>query len=348
MGLMAAAVLAHGDMVKSLGMLVVGLLLGMVGTDVSSGTKRFGFGYYELADGISVVILAVGLFAIAEIVSNLGDQENRGFFRGTIKHLFPRLDDLKQSAGAIFRGTAIGAFFGVLPGTTPSIAAFSSYMLEKKIAKDPSRFGKGAIEGVAGPESANNADAQCKFIPMLALGIPASGTMALMLGALMIHGIAPGPTMMTRNPELFWGLVASMWIGNLLLVMLNLPLIGLWVSLLKVPYRFLFPAIMAFSVVGIFTTNNSTFDIYLLAIFGIVGVAWRLLECSPVPLVLGLILGPMMEENLRRSLQVSDGDPTVFVTRPLSLAFLVTTALILLVAALPAVRRVTASGDPDT
>ena len=339
MGLVAAAVLAHGDMSKSLAMVVLGLLLGIVGSDVSSGIKRFTFQIFELADGIGFVVIAVGLFAVGEIVSNLGDPEERQVFTSGVRNLFPTWPDLKQSFGAIVRGTALGGFFGVLPGTTPAIASFSSYMLEKKLARDPSRFGRGAIEGVAGPEAANNADAQCKFIPMLTLGIPASGTMALMLGALMIHGIAPGPSVMTEKPDLFWGLVASMWIGNLLLVVLNLPLVGLWVALLRVPYRLLFPAIMVFSAVGIYSSSNVAFDIYLTALFGVIGIAWRLLECNPVPMLLGFVLGPMMEENLRRALQVSRGDPAVFVTRPISLAFIAVTALILLAMVLPAIRK---------
>jgi TctA family transporter len=339
MGLVAAAVLAHGDMSKSLAMVVLGLLLGVVGSDVSSGVKRFTFGIFELADGIGFVVIAVGLFAVGEIMSNLSDPEERQVFTSGVKNLFPTVDDLKRSFGPIVRGTALGGFFGVLPGTTPAIASFSSYMLEKKLAEDPSRFGRGAIEGVAGPEAANNADAQCKFIPMLTLGIPASGTMALMLGALMIHGITPGPGVMTEKPDLFWGLVASMWIGNLLLVVLNLPLVGLWVSLLRVPYRLLFPAIMVFSAVGIYSTSNVSFDIYLTAIFGILGIAWRVLECSPVPMLLGFVLGPMMEENLRRALQVSRGDLSVFLTRPISLAFIAVTVLILVVMILPAVRQ---------
>jgi putative tricarboxylic transport membrane protein len=339
MGLVAAAVLAQGDMVKSLAMVVLGLLLGIVGSDVSSGIKRFTFGMFELADGIGFVVIAVGIFAVGEIISNLSDPEEREVFTSGVTHLYPTLDDLRHSFGAIVRGTALGGFFGVLPGTTPAIASFSSYMLEKKLARDPSRFGRGAIEGLAGPESANNADAQCKFIPMLTLGIPASGTMALMLGALMIHGIAPGPGVMTEKPDLFWGLIASMWIGNLMLVVLNLPLVGLWVSLLRVPYRLLFPGIMVFSAVGIYSSSNVAFDIYLTALFGIVGIAWRLLECSPIPMLLGFVLGPMMEENLRRALQVSRGDPSVLLTRPISLAFLVATVLILVVMILPAVRQ---------
>src|SRR4029450_7397239 len=272
MGLVAAAVLAHGNMVKSLAMAVVGLLLG--------------------SDGPAVVTIAVGVFALGEILSNLSDPEKRQVFTSKVTNLFPTREDLKRSFGPIVRGTGVGAFFGVLPGTTPGMACFSSYMIEKKLGKDPARFGQGAIEGVAGPESANNADAQCKFIPMLTLGIPASGTMALMLGALMIYGIAPGPQVMTEKPDLFWGLIASMWIGNVMLLVLNLPLIGMWVSLLKLPYRLLFPAIMVFSAIGIYSVNNSPFDIYLMAIFGILGIVWRLLDCSPVPMMLGFVLGP--------------------------------------------------------
>ncbi len=335
MGLVTAAVLAQGDMVKSLAM----VLLGIVGADVNSGIKRFTFGFYELADGIGFVVIAVGVFAVGEIISNLSESEERQVFTSKVGSLYPTMQDLKQSFGAIVRGTALGAFFGVLPGTTPSIASFGSYMLEKKLAKDPSRFGRGAIEGVAAPESANNADAQCKFIPMLTLGIPASGTMALMLGALIIHGITPGPGVMTEKPDLFWGLVASMWIGNVMLVVLNLPLVGLWVSLLKIPYRLLFPAIMVFSAIGIYSSNNVSFDVYLAALFGLLGVVWRMLGCNPVPMLLGFVLGPMMEENLRRALQVSRGDPSVFVRRPISLGFILATILILVVMVLPAVQK---------
>jgi TctA family transporter len=248
------------------------------------------------------------------------------------------MNDLKVSAGPIMRGTLIGAFFGVLPGTGPAIASFSSYMVEKKMAKDPSRFGKGAIEGVAGPESANNADAQCKFIPMLTLGIPASAVMALMLGALTIQGIAPGPQVMTQKPDLFWGLVASMWIGNLMLVILNLPLVGMWVQLLKVPYRLLFPAIMAFSCIGIYSVNNSSMELYLTALFGVVGFLWMKTDCPPAPMLLGFVLGPLMEENLRRALLISRGDATVFLTRPISLGFVIATVLILIVMGMPAIR----------
>jgi putative tricarboxylic transport membrane protein len=333
MGLVAAAVLAQGDMAKSLAMVAMGLLLGIVGTDVNSGVPRFSFGFNELIDGIGFVVIAVGVFAVGEIIANLGDPAERQVFTSQVINLFPTREDLKASFGPILRGTGIGAFFGVLPGTGPAIASLSSYLVEKKLAADPSRFGRGAIEGVAGPESANNADAQCKFIPMLTLGLPASGVMALMLGALTIHGIQPGPEVMNQRPELFWGLIASMWIGNLMLVVLNLPLVGLWVKMLKVPYRLLFPAIMAFSAIGIYSVNNSAFELYLTAVFGVIGFVWMKLGCSPAPMLLGFVLGPMMEENLRRALLMSRGDPSVFLSRPISLSFLITTVAILIVMA---------------
>ena len=339
MGLVAAAVLAQGDMIKSLAMVAVGLLLGSVGSDVNTGVQRFSFGITELSDGIGFIVLAVGVFAIGEIISNLGDKEERRIFASKVTHLYPTRDDMKRSIGPILRGTALGSFFGVLPGTGPAIASFASYMLEKKVSKDPSRFGHGAIEGVAAPEAANNADAQCKFIPMLTLGLPASGVMALMLGALTIQGIQPGPEVMTQRPDLFWGLVASMWIGNLMLVVLNLPMIGVWVKLLQVPYRLLFPAIMAFSAIGIYSVNSSSFEIYLTAAFGIFGFVCMKLGFPMAPMLLGYVLGPMMEENLRRSMLQAGGDPTVFVTRPLSLAFIIATVLILLVMVVPAVRQ---------
>jgi TctA family transporter len=338
MGLVAAAVLAQGDMVKSLAMVALGLLFGIVGTDVNTGVQRFTFGVTELSDGIGFIVVAVGVFAIGEIISNLGGKEERRVFTAKVSHLFPSRDDLRRSIGPILRGTGVGSFFGVLPGTGPAIASFASYMLEKKLADDPSRFGKGAIEGVAAPESANNADAQCKFIPMLTLGLPASGVMALMLGALTIQGIQQGPEVMAMRPDLFWGLVASMWIGNFMLVVLNLPLIGLWVKLLQVPYRLLFPAIMAFSAIGIYSVNNSSFEIYLTALFGIFGFVCVKLGFPPAPMLLGYVLGPMMEENLRRSMLQSGGDPIVFVTRPISVAFIAATVLILVAMVVPAVR----------
>jgi putative tricarboxylic transport membrane protein len=346
MGLVAAAVLAQGDMVKSLSMLVLGLLLGCVGTDLESGMLRFTFGIYELSDGVGFTIIAVALFAVPEIVKNLEVPEQQEVFTDKVTGLMPTLADLKASALPIVRGTAVGAFFGVLPGVGPVTSSFCAYMLEKKLAKDPTRFGRGAIEGVAAPEAANNAAAQCSFIPTLTLGIPSNPVMALFLGALLIHGITPGPQVMVKNPALFWGIIASMWIGNLLLVLLNLPLVGIWVKMLKVPYRWMFPSILMFCCVGNYSVNNSPTEIYLTAGIGILGYILVKLNCDPAPLVLGYVLGPMMEESLRRAMLLSRGDPTVFFTRPLSLVFiLVTVFLIILMIIAPAMRRKSKSGD---
>ncbi len=340
MGLMASAVLAHGSLLKAMAMIILGLLFGIVGTDVNSGMSRFAFGVSGLTDGISFVVIAMGLFGFAEIVNNLeGGGSKRDLLFQKIKNIWPTMDDFRRSWRPAMRGTAIGAFFGTLPGAGPTIAAFSTYALEKKVAKDPSRFGKGAIEGVAGPESANNAAAQCAFIPTLTLGIPGSGTMALMLGALTIQGIAPGPQVMTQRPELFWGLIASMWIGNGMLVLLNLPLIGLWVRLLTVPYRMLFPAIMCFMAIGVFSVNNQALDINMTLLFGFLGYIFVKLKCEPAPLILAFVLGPLMEENLRRALLISRGDATVFLTRPISAGFLIATALFLVIMLAPAVRK---------
>ncbi len=339
-GLVASAVLAHGSLVKALGMILVGLLFGIVGTDVNSGMSRFTFGLPGLSDGIGFVVIAMAFFGLGEIIKNLETPDDqRQVFTDKVTGLMPRWEDIKMSAGAIVRGTGLGAFFGTLPGTGPVVAAFATYAMEKKLAKDNSQFGKGDIRGVAGPESANNAAAQTAFIPTLTLGIPGSGVMALMLGAMMIQGIAPGPQVMTNRPDLFWGLIASMWIGNLMLVILNLPLIGMWVQLLKVPYRILFPAILMFMCIGTYSLNNSIQDPILMAFFGIVGYAFMKFGCEAAPMLLGFILGPLMEENLRRALLISRGDPTVFVTRPISLTFLILAAASLLVIILPAVRK---------
>src|SRR3989304_5694362 len=340
MALIAASCLAHGDTVKSLAMVFLGLLLGIIGTDVNSGMARYSFGIAELTDGIGFTVIAVGLFAISEIVKNLesGGEEVHEVFTD-IKHVYPTVDDLRLSTGPIIRGTAVGSFIGTLPGTGPAISSFASYMIEKKVAKDPSRFGKGAIEGVAGPEAANNSAAQTAFIPTLTLGIPGSGVMALMLGALTIQGIAPGPQAMTSKPDLFWGLIASMWIGNLLLVVLHLPLVGLWVQLLKVPYRWLFPSIIMFCAVGNYSINNSAMDLYLVGAMGILGYILMKLECPPAPLILGFVLGPLMEENLRRALLISRGDPTVFFTRPISLTFMLLSAFVLIIMIVPQMRK---------
>ena len=339
MALVASAVMSRGDAVKGLAMVVLGLLLGIVGTDVNSGMSRYTFGVPELSDGIGFTVIAVGLFAVAEIVVNLERTDIPEVYTRKIENLMPTGRDLRDSSWPIVRGTAVGAFFGLLPGTGPALSSFATYMLEKKIARDPSRFGNGAIEGVAAPEAANNAAAQTNFIPMLTLGIPGTATMALMLGALTMQGIEPGPQVIASKPELFWGLIASMWIGNLMLVVLNLPLVGLWVRLLRVPYRWLFPSIIMFCCIGNFSVNNNPTDVYLCAAVGVLGYVLARLDCEPAPLILGYVLGPLLEENLRRALLISRGDPTVFFTRPISLAFMIATLLVLAVMIAPALRH---------
>jgi TctA family transporter len=285
------------------------------------------------------VVVAMGFFGFADIISRLEQKEKREIFTHEVRGLMPTWADLKASGGAVLRGTAVGSLLGLVPGSGPIICSFASYTVEKRLAKEPSRFGKGAIEGVAGPESANNAAAQTTFIPMLTLGIPGTATMALMLGALMIHGIPPGPQVMTQHPQLFWGLIASMWLGNLMLVLLNLPLIGIWVRLLTVPYRWLYPAILLFSCVGIYSLSSSPLDVILSALFGLLGYVLIKVGCEPAPMLLGFILGPLMEQNLRRALLLSRGDPSVFFTRPISLAFMLAAVLMLLVMLAPAVRH---------
>ena len=338
MALVASAVMTQGDAVKGLAMVVLGLIVGVVGVDVNSGMARYSFGIPELVDGIGFTVVAVGLFAVAEIVMNLESREPREVYTGKVTGLMPTARDIKDAAWPAVRGTVVGSCFGILPGTGPALSSFATYMLEKKLARDPSRFGRGAIEGVAAPEAANNAAAQTAFIPMLTLGIPASATMALMLAALTLQGIATGPQVMLEKPDLFWGLIASMWIGNCLLVVLNLPLVGLWVKLLTVPYRWLFPSIIVFCCIGNYSVNNNPFDVYLCALIGVLGYALVKLECEPAPLLLGYVLGPLLEENLRRALLLSRGDPTVFVTRPISGAFTIATVLIFIIMVVPAVR----------
>ncbi|MCC7079154.1 MAG: tripartite tricarboxylate transporter permease [Burkholderiales bacterium] len=339
MALVCASVVGSGSLLKSLGMVVVGLLIGIVGTDVNSGRLRFTFGVDELSDGIGIPVVAMGVFGLAEIIRNLsGPEMTQTILKGKIKGLMPRWQDFKISFGPILRGCSIGAVFGPLPGLGGTMSAFTSYMAEKKLAKDPSRFGKGAIEGVAGPESANNACAQTTFIPMLTLGVPPSASMAIMLGAMMIQGIIPGPQVMTSRPELFWGLIASMWIGNLMLVLLNLPLIGIWVKLLQVPYRLLFPIIMSFMAIGVYSLNTTGVDVLLMAFFGFAAYILARLGCSFPQVILAMVLGPAMEENLRRSLQLSDGDPSVFFTRPISGAIMIATGALLLLFIVPALR----------
>jgi TctA family transporter len=339
LGLIAAVVLASGGMLKAIAMVLVGLLLGSVGTDVSSGVQRFTFGSFELVDGIDFVALAMGLFAFSDIMANARSSGARALSTESIGGLWPNREEFRASWPAVLRGTALGSVLGLLPGGGATLSSFASYTIEKKLSATPERFGRGAPAGVAAPEAANNAGAQSSFIPMLTLGIPSNGVMALMIGALMIHDIVPGPQVMTANADLFWALVASMWIGNLMLVVINLPLIGLWVKLLKVPYVILFPAILVFSTVGLFSVKNSVGAIYAGAIIGILGYLLSRLKCEPAPLLLGFILGPMVEEYMRRALLLSRGDPSVFVTRPLSAAMLALAAVLLVTIVSPLVRR---------
>lgn len=338
MALVAAGALVHGSLLKGMGMVLLGILVGLAGTDVNSGIERFTFGLPGLIEGVDFVVIAMGLFAIAEIVTNVGAPQNREIRATKITGLMPSRADLRQSWGPIFRGTAIGAVFGVLPGVGQTVASFAAYALEKKISRDPSRFGKGAIEGVAAPEAANNAAAQTHFIPTLTLGIPGGATMALMLGALLIHGVTPGPKVMTQHPELFWGLVASMWIGNVLLVILNLPLVGIWVRMLTVPYRWLYPMVLVFSCLGVYTLNSNPTDVTFAAFFGLIGYIFRKLDNEVAPFILGFVLGPLLEENFRRALVQSHGDLNVFLLRPISAAFLVAAAAFLVLMIVPAIR----------
>jgi putative tricarboxylic transport membrane protein len=340
LGLIGAVVLASGSLIKAICMILLGLLLGQINTDVISGVARFSFDIPELSDGIGFVVIAMGVFGFGEIIANLGTPaEHREVFTKAVKGLWPTKRDFHDAYPAVLRGTALGSILGVLPGGGALLSSFASYTVEKKLAKDPSRFGKGAIQGVAGPESANNAGAQTSFIPMLTLGIPPNAVMALMIGAMTIKGIQPGPQVMTSNPSLFWGLIASMWVGNLMLIVLNLPLIGIWIKLLTVPYRFLFPAIVVFCCIGLYTLNNNAFDVYMAALFSLVGYVFYKLKCEPAPLLLGFILGPMMEEHLRRALLLARGDWTTFATRPLSAGLLLAAAAMVLVVALPSINK---------
>jgi putative tricarboxylic transport membrane protein len=340
LGLIGAVVLASGSLIKAIAMIILGLLLGQINTDVISGVPRYSFDIAELTDGISFVAIAMGVFGFGEIIANLGrPAEHREVFTKDVKGLWPTKEDFKLAWPAVVRGTALGSVLGVLPGGGALLSSFAAYTVEKKLAKDNSRFGKGDIRGVAGPESANNAGSQTSFIPMLTLGIPPNAVMALMVGAMTIKGIQPGPQVMTSNPELFWGLIASMWVGNAMLIVLNLPLIGIWIKLLTVPYRMLFPAILAFCCIGLFTLNNNNFDVYMAVLFGLAGYIFYKLGCEAAPLLLGLILGPMMEENLRRALLLSRGDWTAFLTRPLSAGLLIAAALMIVVVAMPSIRK---------
>jgi putative tricarboxylic transport membrane protein len=339
LGLVFAVVLARGSVLKAICMIVLGLLLATVGTDLVTGQERLTLGIQELSDGVDFASMAMGIFGFAEIIKNLESPEARDVVRGRIGSLLPSRDDLKQAAMPILRGTFIGSILGILPGNGAVLGPFASYTIEKKIAKDPKRFGRGAIEGVAGPESANNAGAQTAFIPLLTLGIPPNAVMALMVGAMTIHGIVPGPQVMTKNPELFWGMVASMWLGNLMLLIINLPLVGMWVKLLKVPYRMMFPAILIFCCIGIYSINNSTADVLFTAFFAVFGYALLKFGFEPAPMLLGFVLGKLMEEKLRQAMILSRGSFMTFVERPLSGALLVAALLMLVVAVLPAMRK---------
>jgi putative tricarboxylic transport membrane protein len=341
-GLIGAVVLASGSLIKAIGMIVLGLLLGQINTDVISGVPRYSFDIPELTDGIGFVAIAMGVFGFGEIITNLSQPaESREVFTKDVKGLWPTMQDFKDAFPAVLRGTTLGSLLGVLPGGGALLASFAAYTVEKKMKMKPGEvpFGQGNIRGVAGPESANNAGAQTSFIPMLTLGIPPNAVMALMVGAMTIKGIQPGPQVMTSNPQLFWGLIASMWVGNLMLIILNLPLIGIWIKLLTVPYRFLFPAIMVFCSIGLYTLNNNAFDVYLGAIFAVVGYVFYKLGCEAAPLLLGFILGPMMEENLRRALLLSRGDWFTFVTRPLSGVLLALAVFMIVIVSLPSLKK---------
>jgi putative tricarboxylic transport membrane protein len=339
LGLMFAVVLARGSVLKALAMIVFGILLSTVGTDLETGEERLTFGWSEISDGIDFAVIAMGMFGFAEIIRNLENPETRDVVKMKVGRLLPNLAEMKQAAFPILRGTFIGSFLGLLPGNGAVLGPFAAYTVEKKLAKDPSRFGKGAIEGVAGPESANNGGAQTAFIPLLTLGIPPNAVMALMVGAMTIHGIVPGPQIMTKQPQLFWGMIASMWLGNLMLLIINLPLIGLWVRLLKVPYRLMFPSIVLFCCIGIYSVNNSPIDVVMTAGFGLFGYALIKFGFEPAPMLLGVVLGKLMEEKLRQALVISRGSFMTFVERPLSAGLLAIALLIIVVALLPSIRK---------
>ena len=331
MGLMSASTIGSDSPLKGIAMVIVGIVFGLVGQDVSSGTPRFTFGSLELLDGVGLVALVIGIFCVAEVISSLrtGFVETASQFVVTLRSMIPTRDDLRRSWAPILRGTAVGSFFGALPGTGALIASFASYAIERKVADDPSRFGKGAIEGLVAPETANNAADQTAFIPTMTLGIPGSATMAIMLGVLIMNGITPGPSVIAEQPQLFWGLIMSFWIGNVALVLLNIPMIGIWTRILTVPYRMLYPMILAFVCMGIYSIDKTSFDIWIVVAAGAVGYVFRMLELPAAPLVLGFVLGPMLEEYFRRALVLSHGEFGMFVERPVSLVLLLLTATII-------------------
>jgi TctA family transporter len=338
-GLVAAVVLAHGSAVKAVGMVFLGLLFGIVGTDVQSGTLRYTFGIGLLYDGIDFIPVAMGLFGISEIMRNLDRSEIERSVRHAVGSLWPNAEEIRRAWPAVLRGTGLGALLGILPGGGAVLSSFAAYVLEKRVSRYPERFGQGAVEGVAGPESANNAAAQTSFVPLLTLGLPSNPVMALMMGAMVMQGIAPGTAVSTERPELFWGMVASMWIGNLMLVVINLPLIGIWVRLVHVPYRILFPSILVLCCVGAYSAQSSPTIIMLTAGFALLGYVFLKLGCEGAPFILGFVLGPLMEENLRRSMVISEGDPTIFLTRPISLGLLLATLGLVVLIILPRFRK---------
>jgi putative tricarboxylic transport membrane protein len=340
LGLVMAVVLAQGSVLNAVTIIMIGLLFGLVGTDVSSGVTRFTFGIAELWDGIDFLPLVIGMFGLVEVIRNLeGQTLERHPISAKFRELWPTRQEFREAVPAVLRGTGLGSLLGVLPGGGAVLASFASYSLEKKTARDPSRFGRGAIEGVAGPESANNAAAQTSFIPLLTLGLPSNVIMAIMMGAMMIHGIQPGSAVMTNNPELFWGMIASMWIGNAMLLVINLPLVGLWIKLLTVPYRLLYPVILMFCVIGVYSNNTEFVQLLVMVFFTLFGYLLVRVGCEPAPFVLGFILGPLMEENLRRSLVLSRGDPTVFLERPISLVLLLFALFVVALIVFPAIRK---------
>jgi putative tricarboxylic transport membrane protein len=339
LGLFTAVVLANGSVVKAVAMVILGLFLGLVGNDVNSGQPRMTMGFPELSDGVSFVSIALGLLGIAEVARNLEAGIQRGDLVSQITSLWPSRETLRAMMRPVARGSVLGSILGVLPGGGVTVASFAAYALEKRVAREPSRFGNGAIEGVAAPESANNAAAQTSLIPLLTLGIPSSAVMAVMVGAMTMHGIVPSPTVIEKQPALFWGLIVSMFVGNVMLVFINLPMIGMWVRFLRVPYRILFQIILVVSAIGVYSVNNTTFEIYVTAAFGVLGYLFYKFDCEPAPLLLGFVIGPLMEENFRRALILSGGDPTVFFTRPISLALILIGVALLAAVALPAVRK---------
>jgi putative tricarboxylic transport membrane protein len=339
MGLVASVVLASGSLLRAIGMILLGLLLGLVGTDVNSGVPRYSFNAPELADGINFVVVAMGMFGLGEIMSNLDHEESRSLLAMKVGRLMPTREDMKRMVAPIVRGTVIGSALGILPGGGAMLASFAAYSIEKKVSSHRAEFGKGAIEGVAAPESANNAGAQTSFIPMLTLGIPSNPVMALMIGAMIIQGIQPGPAVMTEQPQLFWGIIASMWIGNFFLIVLNLPMIGMWVRMIMVPYHYLYPGILVFCAIGVFSLSNTTFDVFMMAGFGVFGYICSKVGAEPAPMLLGYIIGPMMEEYLRRSLLLSRSDPMVFLQRPISATMLVISVVAMGAVLLPSLRK---------